>query len=65
MGLDLYPATCRKSIQTIAEKLGTDYDTAYAIICLEAVLWDLYPSDDVIVSMLVKEEKEPCGSKQM
>ncbi|MBQ9265342.1 MAG: hypothetical protein IJ189_14210 [Clostridia bacterium] len=52
--IEEFPETCRRSIKTIAEKLDTDYDTAYAMICLEAILWDLYPSDTVIVSMILK-----------
>lgn len=51
--IDEYPETCRQAIETVADKLNTDYETAYAIMCLEAVLWDLYPSDKVIVSMIL------------
>ena len=50
--LNEYPESCRDAIKAIAEKLNTDHETAYAILCLEAVLWDLYPSDAVIVSMV-------------
>ena len=61
--LEEFPESCRNSIKSVSERLNTDYDTAYAMICLEAVLWDLYPSDDLIVSMLIKKDKEPCGLK--
>lgn len=54
--LEEFPETCRQSIKTIADALTTDYDTAYAIICLEALLWDLYPSDTMIVSMVLRDK---------
>lgn len=51
--IDDYPETCRQAIETVADQLNTDYETAYAIMCLKAVLWDLYPSDKVVVSMIL------------
>lgn len=55
--IEEFPEPCRQSIKAIAEKLDTDYDTAYAIICLEATLWDLYPSDTMIVSMVLDKKR--------
>lgn len=56
--LDDYPAACRQSIQTIAERLETNYETAYALMCLQAVLWDFNPSDkEVEERILAGREK--------
>ena len=61
--LEDYPESLRKGIRTIAERLGTDYETAHSAICLESVLWDLYPSDDIVVSRILESvERKQCGS---
>ena len=60
-GIDSYPENCRRSIRIVADKLHTDYETAYTAILIEAMLYDLHPSDDVIIPMILREE-EPCGS---
>lgn len=63
--IEAFPASCRSSIRAIAERLNTDYETAYAMMCLEAILWDLYPSDDVIVSMIFRNaDKQDVGQVQ-
>lgn len=57
-----YPETCRKSIQVISDSLRTDYQTAYAMMLLEAALYDLYPSDDEILDIILDDVEEcECG----
>lgn len=53
--LESFPKSCRSSIRTVAEELNIDYETAYAMLSLEAVLMDLYPSDGVVVTVLLKD----------
>ena len=52
-----YPETCRQGIKTISDALKTDYETAYALLSLEAVLYDLYPSDAVVINMVLRDNK--------
>lgn len=60
--LEAYPETCRKSIQVISERLKTDYNTAYAMMLLEAAMYDLYPSDDEVLDILLDDVEEcECG----
>ena len=42
---------------TAAKKMKTDYETAYAMLCLESALWDIPMSDDRILQVL----SEDCG----
>lgn len=51
--IEEFPESCKQSIKAISERLNTDYETAYAIMCMEAILWDLYPSDKAIVEMVL------------
>jgi len=53
--LEQYPKECRWSIKTVAKELHTDYETAYAMIALNALLMDLYPSDVVVVRMILDD----------
>lgn len=55
-----YPESCQSAIQTISKEIGVDHKTAYAMLSLEAVLYDLSPSDEKVVSMLL-EDFQPCG----
>lgn len=70
--LESYPESCRLSIKTVADQLKIDYDEAYAIISLNALLMDLYPSDTVVVRMILEDAEnakqkrsgkgdKPCG----
>ena len=56
-GLEALPTGCRKQIVTAAKKMKTDYETAYAMLCLESALWDIPMSDDRILQVL----SEDCG----
>lgn len=55
-----YPEPCRQSIQTVSEKIGVDHKIAYAMLSLEAVLYDMRPSDEQVLEMLL-EDYAPCG----
>lgn len=55
-----YPKSCSKAVQTIMKEMGVDGKTAYAMLSLEAILYDLTPSDEQVVSMLL-EDYQPCG----
>ena len=50
--LEAYPEAVRDSIRTVAERLGTDYESAYFAILLESVMTDLSPSDPAILDMI-------------
>lgn len=50
-----YPAQCRQSIEAVADKFRTDYDTAYAMILLEALLYDLNPADSCVAEMIIND----------
>lgn len=54
------PESCQKAIQTISKEMGVDPHTAYAMLSLEAVLYDLSPSDERTVNMLL-QNNQPCG----
>lgn len=53
--LNAYPESVRNSIRTVAERLGTDYETAYFSILLESVLSDLPPSDPEIIDLILPD----------
>lgn len=53
--LESYPESCQWSIQTVADKLKIGYDEAYALITLNALLMDLYPSDTVVVRTILED----------
>ena len=61
--LECYPESCRWSIKTVADRLKIDYDEAYALISLNALLMDLYPSDTVVVRMVL-EDAEAARKKR-
>ena len=54
-GLEQFPERCRQSVQTVADKLKTDYRTAYDMLCLESVLCDLPVSDIRVVQNLAED----------
>lgn len=54
-GLEQFPEQCRQSVQTVADKLKTDYETAYNMLCLESVLCDLPVSDRHVVQNLAED----------
>lgn len=57
-----YPETCRQSIKVISDSLKTDYQTAYAMMLLEAALYDLYPSDNEVLNIILDDVEEcECG----
>lgn len=55
MTLASFPERCWKSICTVAERLNTDYESAYFAILLECVMTDLSPSDPAIPDMIAPE----------
>ena len=55
--LEAFPENCQWSVKTVSEKLKTDYETAYAMIVLNALLMDLYPSDTVVVRIILEDAK--------
>lgn len=50
-----FPEKCRKSIRTVAERLKTDYESAYFAILLESVMTDLSPSDPALPDMIAPD----------
>ena len=60
---DRIPETCGDAVKTIAERLKTDASTAYTILCLESVLWDLDPSDKGLLRIILDDlpVPDPCG----
>ena len=50
--LETYPKATRNAIRTVAERLGTDYETAYFAILFESVMTDLSPSDPALLDMI-------------
>ena len=52
MTLASFPERCWKSIRTVAERLNTDYESAYFAILFECVMTDLSPSDPAIPDMI-------------
>jgi len=55
VSLSDFPKTYQASIRKAAEKLNTDYQTAYAMLLLEAMLWDLSVSDQAVIDLLIKD----------
>lgn len=59
MGIEDYPKPCRDAITRISKKLNTDYETAYAMMTLNALLFDLHPSAPEIEEMILGDAA--CG----
>ena len=53
--IESYPVLCRQAIRKVAKRLKTDYETAYAMICLKAVMMDLKPSDAIVSDTLIRD----------
>lgn len=53
--MDMIPVGCRQNVKTLAEKLKTDMETAYAMILMTAMLTDLSTDDERVVDMLLKD----------
>ncbi len=54
-----FPAVYRKSIRKVSKKLKTDYVTAYRMILLEALLYDMNPADAEVADLLIADRS--CG----
>lgn len=54
-----FPRTYRKSIRKVSKKLKTDYVTAYRMLLLEALLYDLNPADAEVADLLIEDKS--CG----
>ena len=52
-----YPRNCQQSIRTLMNEIGVDMDTAYSMMLMTAALMDLYPHDDAVLHMILKD----CG----
>ena len=55
--IDSYPLGCRHGIRKLSELLCTDYQTVYAMMLLTASLMDLYPGDQRVIDMILKDCK--------
>lgn len=53
----MYPKKCRKGIHTLVDEVGVSVETAYAMMRMTALLMDLQPEDDEVVTMILKD----CG----
>ena len=53
----MYPKQCRKGIHTLVDEVGMSVETAYAMMQMTALLMDLNPEDDDVVTMILKD----CG----
>lgn len=53
--MDMIPIGCRQNVKTLAGKLKTDMETAYAMILMTAMLTDLSTDDERVVEMLLKD----------
>lgn len=55
-----FPKAYRKAVRKVSKKLQTDYVTAYRMILLEALLYDLNPQDAEVADLLIGDYA--CGS---
>ena len=55
--LIMYPKNCRKNISRITNATGASVETAYAMMLLTATLYDLDPSDPMVMKMILDD----CG----
>ena len=55
-----FPKQYRKSVRRVSRAFKTDYVTAYRMIVLEALLYDLNPADTEVADLLL--EGRACGS---
>ena len=55
-----FPKAYRKAVRKVSKKLRTDYLTAYRMILLEALLYDLNPQDAEVADLLIGDYA--CGS---
>ena len=53
----MYPKSCRKSIFLLRNEIGVSAETAYAMLLMTAALMDLYPEDEEVVNIILKD----CG----
>lgn len=53
-----YPEKSIRNIQTVADRLGVDFDTAYSMMMITATLMDMYPEDDAVVAMILPRHED-------
>lgn len=53
----IYPKECRKNILRLVNAIGTNAETAYAMMLMTAMLMDLRPEDERVTEMIL----EDCG----
>ena len=53
----MYPKKCRKGIKTLVNEIGVSVETAYAMMLMTAMFMDLYPEDEEVVEIILKD----CG----
>ena len=51
----MYDDSCRCGIDKLMETFGTNMETAYAMMCLEAALYGLHPGDPRVLDMLMND----------
>lgn len=56
-----FPGKYRNSVRKVSKKLKTDYATAYRMLLLEALLYDMNPADAEVADQVI--EKGVCGSR--
>lgn len=54
-----YPEHCRKSIRKIADAMNVNDDAAYAMLLMTALLMDLYPEDENVAAMILRDNGMP------
>ena len=52
-----YPRSCRKNILRLITAIGTNAETAYAMMLMTAAMTDLPPDDDRVASIILSD----CG----
>ena len=53
----MYPKKCIASIHRLMDEIGTNVETAYAMMLMTATLMDLKPEDERVVHIILKD----CG----
>ena len=58
MILDRKSADRVQRVQRVAEKIGVDYDTAYAMMLITATLMDMHPDDAAVAEMILSDRAQ-------
>lgn len=55
----MIPERCRKNVRRVMNAMSVDECTAYSMLMMTALLMDLYPEDENVAAMILRDNGMP------